>query len=149
MKEFPSMVRRIEALHMHFLFEHPTECNLSLVCEFYANWDLRCRDSKVKIRGKVVTFTSNTLNILLGMPKVDAEPLKLMNVELPSVDIRYLLCGTRSTAWWKCHRKNETHVSLPFVLLNKEARLWAKIIYACHIHGTYLTEVTYNNVCLI
>ncbi|PHT66079.1 hypothetical protein T459_30504 [Capsicum annuum] len=39
MREYPSMVRRIEALNMNFIFYQPTECNLHLVREFYANWD--------------------------------------------------------------------------------------------------------------
>lgn len=39
MRECPSMVRRIEALDMNFIFHQPTECNLHLVREFYANWD--------------------------------------------------------------------------------------------------------------
>lgn len=35
LKEFPSMVRRIKELHIQFLFDHPTECNLRLAREFY------------------------------------------------------------------------------------------------------------------
>ncbi|PHU29657.1 hypothetical protein BC332_01750 [Capsicum chinense] len=39
MREFPSMVQRIEALNINFIFHQPTECNLHLVREFYDNWD--------------------------------------------------------------------------------------------------------------
>ncbi|KAF3634172.1 hypothetical protein FXO37_26625 [Capsicum annuum] len=61
------MVRRIEALCMNFLFEYPTVCNLSLVWEFYVNWDPRDKDAEVQIMGQVVTFTAHTLNDLLGV----------------------------------------------------------------------------------
>ncbi|XP_016577508.2 uncharacterized protein LOC107875339 isoform X2 [Capsicum annuum] len=149
MKEYPSMVRRIEALHMNFLFEQPSECNLSLVREFYANWDLRNKDAEVEVRGRVVTFTANCVNDLLGTPVVDAEPLKRMNVEPPYQHIRHLLCGTCSTARWIRHKESGTHVSLPFAHMNREARLWAKIIYACLVHGTHMTAVTRDRVCII
>lgn len=36
-RELPSIVRRLEELHMNFLFEQPTQCNLYLIREFYAN----------------------------------------------------------------------------------------------------------------
>lgn len=75
------MVRHIEDIYINFLFEQPSECNLSLVREFYGNWDPQKTDSKFKIRGHVVIFTVHSLDVLLGIPEVDAEPLKLMNIE--------------------------------------------------------------------
>lgn len=70
------MVRCIKELHMDFLFAQPYYCKMSLVREFYANWDLRECNLEVKIRGQVLTFTPHTLNTLLGTPKLDVESLK-------------------------------------------------------------------------
>lgn len=134
---------------MHFLFEHPIECNLILVHEFYVNQDPRQRDLEVEIRSKVVTFTANTLNVLIGMAEVNAEPLKLIKVEPPYAHIRHSLYGTHSTSRWEHHKENNTHVSLSFTHINREARLWAKIIYDCLVHKMHLTEVTHYRVCLI
>lgn len=61
---------------MTFLLKNPTECNLYLVREFYANWDPREWDSKVKIIGQVVTFMDKDLNVILDATEVDSEPLK-------------------------------------------------------------------------
>lgn len=40
-------------------------------------------------------------------------------------------------------------MSLSFAHMNWEVHLWAKIIYACLVHDTHLTEVTRDRVCLI
>lgn len=72
-----------------------------------------------------------------------------MNIKLPYQHIRHVLYSNRSMSRWKRHRENDTHVCLLFGHLNREARLWAKIIYTCLIHETHLTEVTRDRVCLI
>lgn len=72
---------------MNFLLERPTECSLRLVREFYENWDLWDKDSKVKIKGRVVTFTAHTMNVLVGTLEVDDDPLNLMNIKLPYAHI--------------------------------------------------------------
>ncbi|PHU22866.1 hypothetical protein BC332_07973 [Capsicum chinense] len=96
MKEYPSIVRKIEAHHINFHFEQQAPCNLSLVREFYMIWDLK--DSEVKVRGNVITFTTNTINELLGAPHVDPEPLKTMIIKPPYQHIHYFLYDTRSMA---------------------------------------------------
>ncbi|PHT83989.1 hypothetical protein T459_12432 [Capsicum annuum] len=52
LREYPSMVQRIEALNMNLIFHQPTECNLHLVREFYANWDPSHSEHLLKVRGK-------------------------------------------------------------------------------------------------
>lgn len=133
---------------MTFLFEQQFECNLSLVQEFYASWDPWNKDVKVEIKGWVVTFTTNTLNDILGTPMVYSEPLKRLNIETPYKYICHLLCGNRSTARWIRYKEGGTNVSLSFVL-NREAHLWPRIIYACLVHGMHMIEVTHNRVCII
>lgn len=97
----------------------------------------------------MVTFTVNTMNDLLGTPVVDAEALKRLNIEPPYQHIRHLLFGTCSTARWICHMKGGTHVSLSFPHINREAQLWAKIIYAFLIHEMHMTKMMRDRACII
>ncbi|MCD7463138.1 hypothetical protein HAX54_050028, partial [Datura stramonium] len=49
-----------------YIVSEPEECNLTLVREFYANWDTSFKEStKVKIRGQVVHFTSKAFNAFI------------------------------------------------------------------------------------
>ncbi|PHU25120.1 hypothetical protein BC332_03452 [Capsicum chinense] len=107
MKEYLFMVRKIEAQHMSLLFKQSGVCNLSLVQEFYANWNPK--DSEVEVCDHVITFTANTFNELLGAPYVDPDPLKTMITELPHQYIRHLLCGTRSTIRWIQYKERGLH----------------------------------------
>ncbi|PHT27520.1 hypothetical protein CQW23_32874 [Capsicum baccatum] len=66
MRECPSMIWRIEALNMNFIFHQPTECNLHLVREFYANWDPNHPKHLLKVHWKVIRFTTADVNELLG-----------------------------------------------------------------------------------
>lgn len=61
---------------MTFVFEQSTKCKQHLVREFYAKWDLRDPDHKVKICGQVFTFTTKDLNELLDILEADAELLR-------------------------------------------------------------------------
>ncbi|PHU30769.1 hypothetical protein BC332_02862 [Capsicum chinense] len=113
---------------VHFLKEYPS-------------MDSQNKDVEVEIRGRVVTFTANTFNDLLSMPMMDVEPLKRLNIEPTYKYIHHLLCGTRLTSRWIRYKEGSTHVSFPFVHMNREARLWFRISYACIIHRIYMTEV--------
>lgn len=77
------MVWRLEQMHMNFLFEQPTECNLHLIKEFYANWDPQDPNSEVKIHGLVVTFSAHNLNVILGTLEADTIPLIQLNITPP------------------------------------------------------------------
>lgn len=39
--------------------------------------------------------------------------------------------------------------SFPYTQMNKEARIWGRIVHACLIQGKHMTEVTKDRVCLI
>ncbi|XP_047266679.1 uncharacterized protein LOC124897641 [Capsicum annuum] len=149
LKEFPSMVRRLEQLQMQFLFYQPYECNLRLVREFYANWDPYNGDSSVQIRGQLVTFTPHTLNVLLGTPDADPQILKELYIQPPYRQIRHFLCGMHSSARWIRQRGTGIHHYFPYSHMNWEARIWAKIIYTCLLQSTHMTNVTHDRVCLI
>lgn len=148
MKEFPSMVHRIKELDLQFLFGQPFECNLSLMRDFYANSYPYDRDFEVKIRGQVITFNAHTLNAFLRMPEVDPKSLKLMYIEPPYAHIRHFLCVTCLTIRWMHKRGGDIHLKLPFNHINREARVWAKIIYTCLLQATHITNMTRDRVFL-
>lgn len=52
-------------------------------------------------------------------------------------------------ARWIHHKDSSIYLTLPFSQMNVEARMWAKIIYACLTCGRNFTEVTHNRVRLI
>ncbi|PHU30473.1 hypothetical protein BC332_02566 [Capsicum chinense] len=92
---------------MNFIFHQPTECNLHLVREFYANWDPSHPDHLLKVHEKVICFTAVDINELLGIPeanpnllryKVDEEELdyKPEVITLP-VDITTARSTSRAT----------------------------------------------------
>ncbi|MCE0482520.1 hypothetical protein HAX54_041331, partial [Datura stramonium] len=55
-------------LGLGYVFAKLEDCNLTLVREFYADWDTSFGEStKIKIRGQVVCFNARSFNALLGM----------------------------------------------------------------------------------
>ncbi|KAF3639057.1 hypothetical protein FXO38_22877 [Capsicum annuum] len=70
--------------------------NRTSLMKEYPSIDLK--DSEFKVRGHVITFTTNTINELLGAPHVDPEPLKTMITKPPYQHIHYFLYDTRSMA---------------------------------------------------
>lgn len=118
---------------MAFVFDQPMECNLYLLREFYANWDPRDPNHEVKIRGKVVTFTAKDLNDLLGTPEADAVQLRQLIITPPYTHTRNFLCGTRSAACRTRQQGTSLHSSFPKAQINREARMWGKIVYHCLI----------------
>ncbi|MCD7469109.1 hypothetical protein HAX54_007907, partial [Datura stramonium] len=68
--ELPTIKEKLHELGVGYIFGEPLECNLTLVREFYVNWDTTFGGStKVKIRGQVVQFTHKRFNAFLGTPK--------------------------------------------------------------------------------
>lgn len=80
---------------MTFMFENPTEYNLHLVCEFYANQDPRDPNHEVKVHGKVVKFTAKDINNLLGVYEADVDQLRKLIITPNYAHIQHLLSGTR------------------------------------------------------
>lgn len=83
---------------MTFIFYQPTEFHLRLVCEFYANLDPRDPLHEVKVRDKVVRFTIEDINNLLGILEADGNQLRQMIITVNYLLIKYFLCGTRLAA---------------------------------------------------
>ncbi|KAF3629434.1 hypothetical protein FXO38_05422 [Capsicum annuum] len=143
------MVQRIKAININFIFHEPTESNLHLIREFYANWDPNNPDHELKVCGKLIHFTAANINELLGIPEVNPNFLKQFII-LPSyVHIRHLLCGTRFSARWTRHRVTGLHSSFPYAQMDEKARMWGYIFYSCLIQGKHMMEVTRDRVCMI
>lgn len=142
------MVRRIEELHMNFLFEKPTEYNVHLIKEFYANWDLRDQNSEVKIHGQV-TFSAHDLNSILGTLEVDSLQLRHLNITLPYKNIRQILYGNTSMAMCILHQEFGHHSIFSYAQMNRVARMSLKIMYHCLIPRKHMTRVTRDRVRMI
>uniref|UniRef100_M1DBE5 Uncharacterized protein n=1 Tax=Solanum tuberosum TaxID=4113 RepID=M1DBE5_SOLTU len=56
-REFPRIMRHLQELRMGFIFQDPTECNVSMVREFYANWKPDARSHCVTVRGVEIQHT--------------------------------------------------------------------------------------------
>ncbi|KAH0712429.1 hypothetical protein KY289_008388 [Solanum tuberosum] len=106
-REFPHIRRRLQELHMGFIFQDPSECNISVVREFYANWKPDARSHFVTVQ------------------------------------------GVESTAKWIRHGHRGYHQSYPYAHMNREARVWLKMVMNCLIPGLHFTEVTRDRVCLV
>uniref|UniRef100_M1DET2 Putative plant transposon protein domain-containing protein n=1 Tax=Solanum tuberosum TaxID=4113 RepID=M1DET2_SOLTU len=66
-REFPHIKRCLQELHMGFIFQDPSECNVSVVQEFYANWKPDARSHIVIVRGMEVPLTPSAINQILGL----------------------------------------------------------------------------------
>uniref|UniRef100_M1D8X4 Putative plant transposon protein domain-containing protein n=1 Tax=Solanum tuberosum TaxID=4113 RepID=M1D8X4_SOLTU len=148
-REFPHIRRRLQELHMGFIFQDPSECNISVVREFYANWKPDARSHFVTVRGVEVQLTPSTINQLLGTADSPADVLTAINISPPYQQIRHALSGAQSTAKWIRHGHRGYHQSYPYAHMNREARVWLKMVMNCLIPGLHFTEVTRDRVCLV
>ncbi|KAG5619740.1 hypothetical protein H5410_004958 [Solanum commersonii] len=111
-REFPRIMRLLQELHMGFIFQGPSECNISVVREFYANWKPDAHSHFVTVRDVEVPLTPSAINQILGT--TDA-----------SSNIRHALCGAQSTAKWIQHRHRGYYQLYPYAHMNREARVAA------------------------
>uniref|UniRef100_M1DUM4 Putative plant transposon protein domain-containing protein n=1 Tax=Solanum tuberosum TaxID=4113 RepID=M1DUM4_SOLTU len=110
--EFPNIHAQINALGLQSLFMNQGECNLSLVHEFYANWNThRVEINKCFIRDSWVRFSVEALNEFLGTPNCDNADFLAMIERPPYRDIRHNLCGVNSVARWDRVRDTGRHVT--------------------------------------
>ncbi|MCD7464279.1 hypothetical protein HAX54_052397, partial [Datura stramonium] len=124
-----------------YVFSKPEECNLTSMREFYANWNTSYEKStKVKVQGHVVHFTTRYFNAFLGTLVVDPE-MFLMLEKTPYRDIHHTLCREHSSAQW-ARSENDTHSTLSFSYLTKEARVWVKLVCVVLLPGKHTTEIT-------
>jgi len=148
-REFPHIRRRLQELHMGFIFQDPSECNISVVREFYANWKPDARSHFVTVRGVEVQLTPSVINQLLGTADSPSDVLTAINISPPYQQIRHALSGAQSTAKWIRHGHRGYHQSYPYAHMNREARVWLKMVMNCLIPGLHFTEVTRDRVCLV
>ncbi|KAG5599531.1 hypothetical protein H5410_030901 [Solanum commersonii] len=123
--QFPVIYQTVLELGLRFIFDHPGDCNLSLVCEFYANWLTETKNKIVPIRAKDVKFNATILNEFLGTPNYDFNYFNTLKDKAPYRDIQHTLCGVESTA-----------------------RVWLKIMCSVLLPAKHLTEVTRDRVVL-
>ncbi|MCE3217059.1 hypothetical protein HAX54_010201, partial [Datura stramonium] len=118
--KYPTICDTIRELGLGYVFVEPEECNLTLVMEFYANWDTSFGErTKIKIKGQVVHFSVRSFNAFLCTLVVDPSMYFLLLQKAP------YLCGEYSYAYWERDHKG-THSTHLFSYLNKEARVWDK-----------------------
>ncbi|MCE0481848.1 hypothetical protein HAX54_039937 [Datura stramonium] len=92
--EFPTIRDKLNELGVGYIFAEPKECKLTLVRDFYTNWDISFEESsKVKIRGQVARFTYKRFNAILGTPTVDPSKYFILLERAPYRDIFPSLCG--------------------------------------------------------
>lgn len=104
----------MQELHLGCVFYEPDECNLIMVCKFYANWILDTRTHFVTILGRNVPITPS-INDILGKTN-DTNPLMLtqFNIQPPYQDTHDLLCGPQCMAKWTKNCQKRYHKTLPY-----------------------------------
>ncbi|KAG5592452.1 hypothetical protein H5410_042966 [Solanum commersonii] len=106
--------RTVNELGLRFIYGNLWDCNLTLVCEFYANWLTETKYKTVPVRGKNVKFNAQILNDLLGTPNCDLEVFNGLKDRPPYRDIRHTLCRVDSNARWERSRDTGRHNTLHF-----------------------------------
>ncbi|KAH0708909.1 hypothetical protein KY290_010426 [Solanum tuberosum] len=147
--QFLVIYRIVLELGLRFIFDHPGDCNLSLVREFYANWLIEIKYKIVPIRGKDVKFNATILNEFLGTPNCDSDYFNTLKDKPPYRDIRHTLCGVESTARWESSKDIGRHYTFHFANFNKVARVWLKIVCSVLLPAKHLTDVTRDSVVLV
>uniref|UniRef100_M1DJE3 Putative plant transposon protein domain-containing protein n=1 Tax=Solanum tuberosum TaxID=4113 RepID=M1DJE3_SOLTU len=148
--QFPVIYNTINALGLRFMFENPGDCNLTLVREFYANWNTETRFNKtVPIRGKDVRFTAKLLNLLLGTPNCEDGDFNKLKENPPYRDICHTFCGVESISRWDRSKVTRRHSTLNYANFNQVARVWFKIVCSVLLPAKNLTDVTMDMVVLV
>uniref|UniRef100_M1DFL8 Putative plant transposon protein domain-containing protein n=1 Tax=Solanum tuberosum TaxID=4113 RepID=M1DFL8_SOLTU len=147
--QFPVIYRTVMELGLEFIFDHPGDCNLTLVGEFYANWLTKTQIKHVPIRGKDVRFSACVLNELLGTPNCDADEFNRLKKTPPYRDIGYTLCGVDSTARWGHSKDTGRHNTLHFVNFSLVAQVWLKIVCSVLLSTKHLSVVPRDRVVLV
>ncbi|KAG5611527.1 hypothetical protein H5410_022808 [Solanum commersonii] len=95
-QEFPNILAKINALGLQYVFMDQGECTLSLVCEFYVNWNTRRVEiNKGFIRDSWVRFYIEALDEFLSTLNCDDAELlgghPVTEDEMDTLAKRYLL----------------------------------------------------------
>lgn len=93
-REFPNVDAKINTLGLQYLFVNQGDCNLSLLREFYVNWNTYpVKINRGFIRDCGVQFSVEALNDFMGTPICDHADFLDMIERSPCCDIRHTLCG--------------------------------------------------------
>jgi len=150
LQEFPDIHPQVLALGLQYVFVNQGENNLSLVHEFYVNWNThRVELNRGLIRDSRVRFTVKALNEFLGRPNCDNFEFLAMIKRPLYRDIRHTLCGVNFVAWWDKVRDTGRHLTLHYGHLNLDARIWLKIMCSTLLPCKHMTDVTRERVVLV
>ncbi|MCD9641703.1 hypothetical protein HAX54_028091, partial [Datura stramonium] len=98
--EFLAIRDKIRELGAGYIFNEPERCNLTLLREFYANWDSLFEEStKINIE-VVVQFKAKRFNAFLETPTIYPSVYFILLEKPPYRDICHTLCGEHSSARW-------------------------------------------------
>uniref|UniRef100_M1DUH5 Putative plant transposon protein domain-containing protein n=1 Tax=Solanum tuberosum TaxID=4113 RepID=M1DUH5_SOLTU len=149
-QEFPHIHTQIHALGLQYVFVDQGECNLSLVREFYVNWNTHhIKLNQGLIRDSRVRFTLEALNEFLGTPNCGNSEFLAM-IERPYyLDIRHTFCGVNSIARWDRVRDTGRHLTLYYGHFNLEVRIWLKYVCSTLLSCKHTTNVTRERVVLV
>ncbi|MCD7462843.1 hypothetical protein HAX54_049455 [Datura stramonium] len=89
-----------------------------------------------------------SFNAFFGTPVVDLLGYFILLEKPPYLDIFHTLYGEHSSSCWG-RDHNDTHSTLLFSYLIKEARVWVKLLYVVLLPGTYTKEITRERVVLV
>ncbi|MCE3215868.1 hypothetical protein HAX54_003853, partial [Datura stramonium] len=91
--EFLAIRDKIRELGAGYIFNESKRCNLTLLREFYANWDSLFEEStKINIRGQVVQFKAKRFNAFLETPTIYPSVYFILLEKPPYRDICHTLC---------------------------------------------------------
>uniref|UniRef100_M1DJB3 Putative plant transposon protein domain-containing protein n=1 Tax=Solanum tuberosum TaxID=4113 RepID=M1DJB3_SOLTU len=147
--QFPIIYRTVMELGLRFVFENSSDCNLTLVREFYDNWLTEMKYKTVPIRGKDVKFSARILNEFLGTSNCDTNEFNSLKYKPPYRDIQHTLCEVESTTRWERSKDTRRHNTLHFANFNQVARVWLKIVCSMLLPAKHLSEVTRERVVLV
>uniref|UniRef100_M1DZ04 Uncharacterized protein n=1 Tax=Solanum tuberosum TaxID=4113 RepID=M1DZ04_SOLTU len=99
LEEFPHIHAQVRALGLHYIFVDQGKCNMSLVREFYVNWNTHhVRWNQGLICNNRVQFLVEALNEFLAAPYCDHSGFQAMIDQPPYHHIRHTLCRVNSVS---------------------------------------------------
>ncbi|KAH0679451.1 hypothetical protein KY284_020536 [Solanum tuberosum] len=150
LEEFPHIHAQVRALGLHYIFVDQGKCNLSLVREFYVNWNTHhVRWNQGLICNNRVQFSVEALNEFLAAPYCDHSDFQAMIDQPPYRDIRHTLCRVNSVSRWDRVWDTGRHSTFHYAHLNLEACIWLKIVSNTLLSCKHTTDVTRERVVLL
>lgn len=99
-RNFPNIKCCLLKVHIGFIFQEPSECNVSDIREVYANWKADAYSLYVTVWGVEAPLTPTVLNKLLWTVNRHSDVLTGIYISSLYQDIGHNLCGAQSIAKW-------------------------------------------------